>query len=192
MIFHIKSFDPSFVKETKVKVSNRNRESNFNNLPSDKGNRWVGELGELAFLDFLERLDLKEGEDFHYTARDTDKAPYDFNIDWLNLDVKIVATKYFPRLHYGCDIDPDQFLKPECNGFVFGRYILDENKVVLMGWITKEQVKELGVQRRKGDILNKLVVEKDFIEVPIKDLTPLSSLLFYTKYGTKQSKSNQE
>lgn len=179
MRFYIKEFEQSFVDEIKKQVEQRNRKYDFNNLPSDKGNRWVGVLGELALKEYLDGFEWVEGIDYIYNAKDNDKCPFDFTINELKLDVKTVATKYFPRLDYGCNLDIDQFNKPECNSYVFGRFILNENKVVLMGWITKDEFEAKKVTRLKGSILHTMEVEKDFYEVEVNKLTPLTSLMFY-------------
>jgi hypothetical protein len=55
--------------------------------------------------------------------------------------------------------------------------LLKDNKVVLMGWITKDEFQILKTVRRKGEILHTMKVDKDFYEVPVERLTPLISLV---------------
>lgn len=178
MKFYTTEFDTDFVEEIKKKVKEKNDKIAYNNLPVDKGKRWVGVLGELAFKKYIESFGLKEGEYFNYdTSLNTnDKNPWDFSIKDLNIDVKTVSTKYYPKKEWACNVDCTQFNKKGANAYVFARYLYPTNTAVVMGWILKDTFNEIKIERNDGDKVGKIIVEGNFYEIPINRLQPLFSL----------------
>lgn len=174
MNFYERDFDKDTVEMVKEKVSIRNKKLHYNNLPVDTGHRWCGLFGELAFKDYLEEKGLK----FEYNSmlEDTDKKPWDFKIKDIRLDVKTVSTSYYPKEDYGCNVEKRQFEKEGCDGYVFVRYLLKEDKALVLGWIMKDTFDKLKTEHLKGERINRLVAWTDFYDVPINKLRPLSEL----------------
>jgi hypothetical protein len=143
------------------------------NLGGDIKTRYSGKLGEEAFRIYCNQMnmqikDLTHG--FSWT---------DFVLGDKYIDIKTVATSVYPTIDYACNISAKQFENNKVvNTYVFARYIKDSPKVILLGWVTKHEFEINALLRRTGDnVTNSFTSNVEFMELEIKYLNPMSSLI---------------
>ncbi len=153
----------------------KNESLNYNNFANEVDTRWVGIAGELTFKRWLDGI----GISYEHCLGE-DKDDKDFIIGRLNVDVKIVSTKYEPKDYYGCDVVATQWEKirkyEKINALVFGRYLFNQDKldeVIIMGWLPVGEFAAQAKFHKEGDILHKFAVRNDMYDVQIKQLRPL-------------------
>lgn len=141
----------------------------------DSPHRWIGQIGEAAFKKYMEVTKravedkTKIGAswvDFEYPKR-----------NW-KIDVKTVGTKLRPTLDYACDVDEDQEKEnKEANVYVFCRYVFDEKRVYLLGFIQRERFHEEAIFRKAGEAITpSFTPVKNFYEIPIYKLEKMETL----------------
>jgi hypothetical protein len=159
-----------------IEEAKKIREEKDKNLGENRFNsetRWVGYLGEIAFRYWLRELGLKHT---YWDFRDR-KDKRDFTLDSLEIDVKTIATNYYPKMHYSCAVLSGQVTNEVVNTYVFVRYILPTNIAIVMGWLSKKEFLERADEKKKGTVTNSnFKVPADMLDVRINELRPLIDL----------------
>lgn len=168
--WYIVQFDASEVVEAK-KIRELKDSNKWGNR-FDSSTRWTGYLGEMAFKFWLDQLGLQYT---HWNFIEV-KDKRDFTVGRLEIDVKTIATNFFPRKSYSCLVACSQLDNENVNAFVFCRYLLKEDKVVIMGWLPKEEFLDKSIFREKGYQEDNFVVPTDMRKVFMYQLKPLMDI----------------
>lgn len=153
---------------------------NFNqvNTRFEAETNWIGVVGEDVFEMWLKHHRVS----YHRWTHDNWNEKKDFTVNVkppVSIDVKMLSTKYFPRLSYMCMVTEDQLLDAEVDAYVFGRYVLVENRAILIGWLSRMEFMQLAVKRQEGYVCpeNGFTSRRDMREAPLGILRPLRSLI---------------
>lgn len=136
--------------------------------------RFCGELGEDAFECWLKH----RGVDYQRWTRQDQKDSRDFTIGLHEIDVKAIAAKHTPLDHYGAQVEETQVLKNSVvNVYLFGRFVMPESTLILMGWLEKPVFKAVAKIRERGEQVTASFAPPARIwEVAISDLRALDEL----------------
>lgn len=143
------------------------------NINKEVQSRWSGLVGEYAFDKYCRVLDIPFQNLTHI-----EKSPVDFIIGNKKIDLKTVASMYFPKDNYACNISPKQhYRNKEVDTYVFARFVTTQNLFVLLGWIDKKQFEKNCITRMAGSKSeNTFVPTNDMFELEILMLNPIASL----------------
>lgn len=161
-------FTEAYVEEVKKKKIDWKQ-----NLQGDVKTRWVGELGEEAFRLYMKTIKRPIKDKTQNGA-----SWVDFEIDFMKVDVKTVATNYFPTEEYACNISPIQHERnKEADTYVFARYIIPQRIVVILGWVSKHEFEINALTRMSGDkVTEKFKTNGELMELEIKFINSLKTL----------------
>ena len=120
--WYIVAFEQETINSIKQDRCEKDKHQWGNRFDSDT--RWVGDLGELAFKDWLNEI----GFPYNYWTNKQFKDTRDFTVGRLEIDVKTIATNYFPKRSYSCQVAASQLKNEAVNTYVFSRYLLDKKK----------------------------------------------------------------
>lgn len=170
-----KEYSHLTVEEMKKKRLDKNQLFNYNNLEKFVQTRWVGDAGEDTFMDYLNELYGIGG--YTYFPTDTRVDDLDFQIGRLKIDVKCIATEKEPLGYYNATVNKQQYdriiEKGIVNAFVFARYIVPENRCLLVGFVTLSRFQEKMKFIAKGDKLNaKATANSDMYSMRIECCFP--------------------
>ena len=169
--WYISSVSQEQIVEAKKIVQEANNLAWSNKFESDT--RWIGYLGEQIFKEWLDKTKIP----YHYWRESETKDIRDFTVGRLEIDVKAVGTNFFPQNNYGCQVVCSQLGNENVNAYVFCRYLLKENKVVIMGWLPKDEFLEISRLCKAGEQVTKsFKVPADMREVKLYQLKPLIDL----------------
>jgi hypothetical protein len=161
-------FSEEDVKKAKAIRASKDRNQWGNRFESET--RWVGYLGEIAFRCWLNEVGFGYR---HYDLRD-EKDIRDFTVGLLEIDVKTLVQKKYPQMYYNCEVNESQLDNDMVNAYVFCRYMIDSNEVIVLGWIPKKDFLKRSWERKKGDTLaGGAIVTADMQQVKVSYLKPL-------------------
>lgn len=169
------SFTEAEVEKFKSETDVKNKLLNYNNLKKEFDTRWIGTACEKAFEAYIGVI---KGLSYQYHAKNDRVDDRDFTIGEHEIDVKGVATSYYPKDYYACNIPQNQWEKSMREGniinmFVFTRYLLHTNTVVLLGAISKERLKKTAQFFPEGTVRGKMTLNVGTWEIPISSLSPI-------------------
>ena len=174
--WYIVEFTEEEVAEAKRIRTEKDKNNWGDHFSSDT--RWIGYLGEIAFKCWLEEM----GMTFHHWDYIDRKDIRDFTVSSLEIDVKTVGTNYFPRESYGCTVAVAQLDNEVVNAYVFCRFILEERRAIVMGWIPKDEFIKLSKGHKKGERVNEhFVSPADMRQVCVRQLKPLIDIDRYRR-----------
>jgi hypothetical protein len=171
-----KEYSLTDVEEMKQKRLDKNQLFNYNNLEKFIQTRWIGDAGEDTFMDYLNELYGIGGYTYFPTANRTDDL--DFQIGRLKVDVKCIGTEFEPKNYYNASVNKQQYdriiEKGIVNALVFVRYIVPENRCLLVGFVPLHRFQEKMKFVAKGDKLNsKAISNTDMYSMRIECLYPM-------------------
>lgn len=136
--------------------------------------RWMGKIGEWAFSEFL-----KENKVYFKDLTKDGPSWVDFKLGTLNVDVKTITTKYFPKEDYACNVDYQQHHdNHEADAYVFVRFIKPKRTCVIVGWCRKDYFTQNALTRMGGEKITKSFTPvEDFYEIKIDQLQDMQTLL---------------
>lgn len=143
------------------------------NIEGNVKTRWCGTIGEEAFRILC--------DDFKTPFIDrTLNGPsfVDFELMGKKIDVKTVATNYYPSDKFACDINQKQFERnTEADTYVFMRYIIPTYTIVILGWIDKYELGKNALYRTAGTkVTQSFTTSVEMMEIEIPYLNPIRSL----------------
>jgi len=171
------------ITEDMLKEANANvRKYNQHNLfGGEYAQKLAGEVGRLALRKYLDDNNIQYEEDTHIGSKDD----FDFIVNGKNVSLKTQLVNYAPKEQWRCEVNEQQLDNP-CDFHLFAKAHLKENKVWLVGCITKDKFDEEGTLRQAGETLDDNKKSWDVKEtkkdIPISDLDPVEST-FNTKNG---------
>lgn len=139
MFYEVK-YKPHQVERVKVYMAKKNRFYGNDNYGKDKGSRWIGLFGEDAFRKWLDAYGYK-GK-YKYDTKFMERNKEDFIIGNVHAEVKTRPSNHLPAPYCKCRVveaKANRYLQPDnpVNFFIFAHYFLPEDKVLLLGWVTK-------------------------------------------------------
>lgn len=140
-------------------------------------NTALGGLGELTFEKILTQAGLTKNKHFHKVE---EKSQADYIIHThpeLHIDVKTLVTKSYPKDDYSAEVAKKQLMNPGVNMYAFCYFVRTTNTVVLLGIMAKHTFQKNAIELTKGIMRGKFTVKEDVMQVQIKELSTIESLL---------------
>ena len=146
--FYTKQFSEDEIELFKAKREDKDKIFGYNNWDKEYATRWIGDPCEMVFKEFLERHKIP----FQHWTTDDKLDDRDFTVgpvgnEIFEVDVKGVSAKSIPREDYACNVVQKQWnriMKPGniVNTLVFARFVLQTNMAVIVGAISKTDLRE--------------------------------------------------
>lgn len=144
--------------------------------PSGIDKRWTGEPGEDAFEAWL----VYHGQRYRRWTMKAAKDLRDFTVGPHEIDVKIKPSATRPRDYFDCAVKVVQLENSSVNAYVFGTYWFGDRRVVLHGWMTKQEFlarSTVQVERVRNSRTSVFVNQFPNRVVKVHQVRPLSELL---------------
>lgn len=163
------SFEPSLKMREEAKIRADKIPPNIKNSIRKGEGRYVGALGEVVFM--------------HYCGgvESTGRSVYHFDVilkDGKVCEVKTKERTVAPRSTYECSVAKFNDSQ-ECDYYVFASALNDYSKVWLLGYLSREEFKEVAIFRKEGEIdpSNNQTCSADCWNVKINQLHDIKDLL---------------
>lgn len=170
-------FKSEEIERIKTLNSKKQQEIDYNNMPDDYKNRWIGACGEITCSKYL------KGKNISYISKSNLHNSFIDNEDFIikdnRYDLKTVGTNYYPKLDYSCHVNKKQLNKRRpVKGYIFSRFIFNINLCVLLGGIDYKDFIKKSRLLKEGELMdNGYIVKAKMYEMPINLLIPLDDYL---------------
>ncbi len=134
----------------------------------------IGYLGEFAFKEWCTLNSLEVvylGEEVGFKPDNGDFI----SVSNVVIDVKTQEVAYMPQDDWRCEVTSEQINRPS-DIYVFSKLFSKENRLYVVGWITKNNFKEKAQYREPGTLLKGKPVHYPKYDVTIDELNELGTL----------------
>lgn len=160
----ILEFHPTKTQIERAKIAAGEFRVNENSIMNGERNLFAF-LAEEVAGDFLK----KSGWNLH----PKDRPVWDFDIIDPNgnkWDIKSKMTTVKPKSHFNCTVY--SYREQDCDGYIFTRVTKNLDKVWLLGWISKLDLKKYGKLFRPGETDHGMKIIQECLGIQVRKLNP--------------------